>query len=262
MVLTNQDRAVHGLTGVTEDALLDAAAQYAAEDMAANGYFSHVSPDGKDPWYWLNQVGYRYSYAGENLAVNFTDSEDVQTAWMESPTHKANIMKREYTHVGFGTANGIYEGKETTFVVEFLAAPPTSFESGLRPKASELRYLLLRPLLKCSAVRRWHQRRSLRAPPQHSRIGLPACSLRHSIRLYYFHHSFRRHRYGIHDCRTFPCQGPTSPSTHRRYASTHAHRDVYALKHRARRLCATHACHLHRCGYRHGGPELESAGLV
>lgn len=123
VALTNQDRAIQGLAGVTQDALLDKAAQAAAEDMAANGYFAHVSPDGKDPWYWLNQAGYKYSYAGENLAVNFTDSENVQSAWMESPTHRANIVKREYTQVGFGTANGMYEGQETTFVVSFFAAP-------------------------------------------------------------------------------------------------------------------------------------------
>lgn len=123
VALTNQDRAIQGLAGVTQDALLDKAAQAAAEDMAVNGYFAHISPDGKDPWYWLNQAGYTYSYAGENLAVNFTDSTNVESAWMESPTHRANIVKREYTHVGFGTANGMYEGKETTFVVEFFAAP-------------------------------------------------------------------------------------------------------------------------------------------
>ena len=121
--LTNEDREVHGLAGVIEDAVLSRAAQAAAEDMAARGYFAHVSPDGKTPWYWLEQAGYKYSYAGENLAVNFTDSKDVQSAWMESPTHRANIMKPQYTHVGFGTASGIYEGQETTFVVEFFAAP-------------------------------------------------------------------------------------------------------------------------------------------
>lgn len=125
VALTNQDRAKYALSGVTENSLLRAAAQAAAEDMAAKGYFAHVSPDGKDPWYWLNQAGYAYSYAGENLAINFTDSENVQTAWMASPTHRANIVKREYTHVGFGTANGMYEGKETTFVVEFFATPAT-----------------------------------------------------------------------------------------------------------------------------------------
>jgi hypothetical protein len=115
---------IAGLSGVTEDPLLNAAAQAAAEDMAANGYFAHNSPDGKTPWYWLNQVGYTYSYAGQNLAVNFTDSQNVETAWLESPTHRANIMKPEYTRVGFGTANGFYEGQETTFVVEYFAALP------------------------------------------------------------------------------------------------------------------------------------------
>lgn len=123
VALTNQDRAIQGLAGVTQDALLDKVAQAAAEDMAANGYFAHVSPDGKTPWDWLNQAGYKYSYAGENLAVNFTDSTNVESAWMESPTHRANIVKREYTRVGFGTANGMYEGQETTFVVEFFATP-------------------------------------------------------------------------------------------------------------------------------------------
>jgi hypothetical protein len=121
--LTNQDRTALGLSGVTEDPLLSAAAQAAAEDMAAKGYFAHVSPDGKAPWHWLDQVGYRYSYAGQNLAVNFTDSANVESAWMESPTHRANIVKPQYTQVGFGTANGVYEGQETTFVVEFLATP-------------------------------------------------------------------------------------------------------------------------------------------
>lgn len=123
VALTNQDRVAGGLDGVTEDALLDRAAQAAAEDMATKGYFAHVSPEGKDPWYWLNQVGYAYSYAGENLAVNFSDSREVETAWMASPTHRANIEKPQYTKVGFGTANGLYEGRDTTFVVSFFATP-------------------------------------------------------------------------------------------------------------------------------------------
>jgi len=123
VALTNQDRAVQGLSGVTENAVLNKAAQAAAEDMAVNGYFAHISPDGKDPWYWLNQAGYAYSYAGENLAVNFTDSQKVETAWMSSPTHRANIEKPQYTKIGIGIANGTYKGKESTFVVEFFAAP-------------------------------------------------------------------------------------------------------------------------------------------
>ena len=122
-VLTNESRTANGIAPVEHDDQLSAAAQLAAEDMASKGYFSHRSPEGKTAWYWLNRVGYTYQYAGQNLAVHFTDSEAVETAWLESPTHRMNILKREYTRVGFGTANGIYEGKETTFVVEYFATP-------------------------------------------------------------------------------------------------------------------------------------------
>ncbi|MFA5942468.1 MAG: CAP domain-containing protein [Candidatus Paceibacterota bacterium] len=126
VALTNQDRATLGVAGVAEDPLLNKAAAAAAADMAANGYFAHVSPGGKEPWYWLDSVGYRYSYAGQNLAVNFTDSENVETAWMASPTHRANIEKPQYTRVGIGTAHGVYEGRETTFVVAFFATPASA----------------------------------------------------------------------------------------------------------------------------------------
>ena len=123
VALANQDRAINGIAGVTEDPLLDQAAEAAATDMATKGYFAHVSPDGKAPWYWLDSVGYKYSYAGENLAVNFTDSSNVEIAWMNSPTHRANIEKPQYTSIGIGVANGEYQGEETTFVVQFFAAP-------------------------------------------------------------------------------------------------------------------------------------------
>lgn len=121
--LTNEDRAKAGVPTLIEDPQLARAAQLKAEDMAAKGYFAHVDPQGRQPWYWMDQIGYDYSYAGENLAVNFTDSEDVQEAWMNSPTHHANIVKSQYTRVGFGVAQGMYEGRETTFVVQFFATP-------------------------------------------------------------------------------------------------------------------------------------------
>jgi|CXWL01.1.fsa_nt_gi hypothetical protein len=124
--LTNSDRALNNLEPVTADPLLAQAAQLAAKDMADNGYFAHVSPSGKDPWYWLLQVGYSYTYAGQNLAVNFTDSQEVEEAWLNSPTHRANIMKAQYTRIGIGTARGKYEGRETIFVVSYFATPKTA----------------------------------------------------------------------------------------------------------------------------------------
>lgn len=121
--LTNNDRATNGVGTLIEEPLLTQAAQKKAADMAEKGYFSHVTPDGKTPWYWLDLVGYNYTYAGENLAVNFTDSKDVEDAWMKSPTHRANIVKSEFTRIGIGTAQGIYQGKDVTFVVQFFATP-------------------------------------------------------------------------------------------------------------------------------------------
>lgn len=125
-VLTNEDRVAHSLGMLIEDPVLAQAAQMKADDMAANGYFSHVSPDGKTPWYWLQQLGYKYTYAGENLAVDFFDTQDVEEAWMASPTHKANIVKPQYTHIGIGVAQGTYQGRATTFVVQVFATPQKS----------------------------------------------------------------------------------------------------------------------------------------
>lgn len=121
--LTNKERAQNDAPPLQENSLLDIAAQLKAEDMASLGYFAHNSPEGKTPWYWFQQVGYKYQYAGENLAVNFFDSEDVAKAWMASPTHRANIVKPEYTEIGIGVANGIYQGRNTVFVAQLFGKP-------------------------------------------------------------------------------------------------------------------------------------------
>ena len=76
-MLTNEKRAENNVAPLVQNDLLIKAAQLKAEDMATRGYFAHVSPDGKTPWYWHDAVGYKYTYAGENLAINFTDSSDV-----------------------------------------------------------------------------------------------------------------------------------------------------------------------------------------
>lgn len=120
--LANQDRASNGLAVLTEDPALAAAAQAKADDMATRGYFAHTSPDGKTLRTWLDAKGYSFTYAGENLAVDFTESSDVERAWMNSPTHRANLLKAEYTHVGFGVARGMFEGREVTFVAQFFAS--------------------------------------------------------------------------------------------------------------------------------------------
>jgi hypothetical protein len=118
--LTNNERLGGELTTLKRNEILDEAARRKAEDMVKNGYFAHHSPTGISPWYWFDQVGYDFVYAGENLAVHFTESDDVVDAWMESPSHKANIMNGQYQEIGVGTAKGEYLGSPTVFVVQLF----------------------------------------------------------------------------------------------------------------------------------------------
>jgi len=121
--LTNEERADLSEPSLQRSAVLDAAAQLKANDMAKRGYFAHYAPDGTSPWYWFNQAGYKYAYAGENLAVHFTDSSEVVEAWMNSPKHRENIVNGKFTEIGVGTAKGTYEGYDTVFVVQLFGTP-------------------------------------------------------------------------------------------------------------------------------------------
>lgn len=121
--LTNGDRAADKLNSLSTNAQLTAAAQAKANDMAAKGYFAHNSPGGQTPWTWMSNAGYSFVDAGENLAVDFTDSTDVEHAWMNSPEHRANILNSNFTEVGIATAQGMYQGHMVTFVVQMFGRP-------------------------------------------------------------------------------------------------------------------------------------------
>ena len=125
--LTNVNRTTDKLSELKINPILEDAAQRKANHMAAGSYFSHNSPNGITPWYWFKEAGYEYLYAGENLAVNFADSEDVDRAWMNSPTHRANILSGKFTEIGVATSKGIYKGRETIFVVQLFGRPLPSF---------------------------------------------------------------------------------------------------------------------------------------
>ncbi|TSC91983.1 MAG: hypothetical protein CEN90_98 [Parcubacteria group bacterium Licking1014_17] len=121
--LVNQSRKTVNASTLAVNPLLEKAAQLKAEDMVKKGYFAHVSPEGTDPWYWLKQAGYQYTAAGENLAVNFIESKEVHDAWMNSATHRANIVNGKYMEIGIATAKGIYKNQEAWYVVQFFGRP-------------------------------------------------------------------------------------------------------------------------------------------
>lgn len=132
---TNTNRVQNSLNGLTINPLLEKAAQEKANDMAKKGYFAHTSPDGTTPWYWFEKAGYQFLYAGENLAVNFSDSSDVDRAWMNSPGHRANILNGKFTEIGIATAKGMYNGRETIFVVEMFGKPLPAFAKKVLPSS-------------------------------------------------------------------------------------------------------------------------------
>lgn len=121
--LANVDRESNNLHGLTVSPVLQEAAQLKANDMAAKGYFAHNSPDGVTPWHWFEEAGYGFSFAGENLAVYFSDSAELERAWMNSPLHRANILNSYFTEIGIATAKGTYHGRETVYVVQEFGRP-------------------------------------------------------------------------------------------------------------------------------------------
>jgi len=121
--LTNTNRLTEKLNPLEFSPVLASAAQLKANDMAEKSYFAHTSPDGKNPWYWFTQSGYSFLYAGENLAVNFVDSEDVVRAWMNSEGHRANILNDKFSEIGIAMASGVYNGRESIYVVQLFAKP-------------------------------------------------------------------------------------------------------------------------------------------
>ena len=142
---TNQNRIADHLQTLGISPLLQAAAQDKANDMAAKGYFAHTSPEGLTPWYWFGVVGYDFSSAGENLAVNFSDSQDVTNAWMNSPEHRANILNGDFTQIGIATAQGTYNGRPAVYVVELFGTPALAATGNRQPATGRLAVATVKP---------------------------------------------------------------------------------------------------------------------
>lgn len=121
--LANQDREALGLSPVSLDSRLASAAYNKGQDMLAKGYWAHFGPNGESPWQFIIAAGYSYKYAGENLAKDFSNTAAIHQAWMNSPTHRANIVKAEYVHVGISVVEGTMDGQPTIIVVQMFGTP-------------------------------------------------------------------------------------------------------------------------------------------
>jgi uncharacterized protein YkwD len=134
---TNERRAADGKPTLIINEALSTAAQAKANDMAMKNYWSHYTPSGEAPWVFIDKSGYAYTKAGENLAYGFSTSNETVNGWMNSPTHKANMLDGAFSEVGFGFANAEdynKSGKET--IVVAMYGEPSKSQVAAAPNQS------------------------------------------------------------------------------------------------------------------------------
>lgn len=100
--LVNEERAKEDLQPLEMYDRLSDLARLKSQDMANNDYFDHTSPTYGSPFEMMDQYDFVYSRAGENIAAGQRSPEQVVEGWMNSPGHRENIMKAEFTHIGVG----------------------------------------------------------------------------------------------------------------------------------------------------------------
>lgn len=126
LAAVNAERQAQGLGFLQEDDSLTQAAQARANDIAEREYWSHTAPTGEQAWDFIHEAGYTYRLAGENLARDFVDVEELTSAWLASPTHRANVLNGQFQEAGIAVASGSFGEKNTTVVVMLFAQPTTA----------------------------------------------------------------------------------------------------------------------------------------
>lgn len=120
--LSNQERVKKDLKPIRANQFLTKAAKNKGDFLKQRQIFSHNTEEKKFSD-WVSKVGYDYLYVGENLALDFSDSEDVVQAWMNSPLHKKNLLYPEYKEVGVAVIEGYNKDSSSILVVQIFATP-------------------------------------------------------------------------------------------------------------------------------------------
>lgn len=121
----NALRRSAGLPALKLNNTLAVSAQRKAQAMLETNCWSHYCPSGKEPWDFFKEAGYTYKVAGENLAEGFFSVESVIQAWMNSPTHKENILRGDYEEIGFGIVQGSFQGRNNNVIIAVHFGTPS-----------------------------------------------------------------------------------------------------------------------------------------
>jgi uncharacterized protein YkwD len=121
---TNIERVKVGLNPLTKNTKLNNSATSKIDDMFMGQYFEHTAPNGKTAADLVKSFDYKFQIVGENLALGIfqTDKSLVQ-AWMDSPTHRANILNPKYTEIGAAVGIGDYKSQKQWLAVQHFAKP-------------------------------------------------------------------------------------------------------------------------------------------
>lgn len=133
LCLHNEQRVRHGLSELESEARLEAAAQAHAEDMVERRFFAHDTPEGRRPEDRALDAGYptKHYSSGENLAWGTgleASPVEIVDGWMNSPGHRANILRNAFTQIGVGVVPGVPETPKdplpgATYAVSFGGPP-------------------------------------------------------------------------------------------------------------------------------------------
>ncbi|WP_431772305.1 CAP domain-containing protein [Streptomyces cucumeris] len=116
IALTNAERAAARLAPLAAEPRLTTAAQRHSDDMVARDFYSHTGSEGREPWDRARAAGAGHRGIGENIACGQRSAAEVVCGWMDSPGHRANILKPDFTHIGVGYATGSRAGTYWTQV--------------------------------------------------------------------------------------------------------------------------------------------------
>lgn len=120
---TNESRITNKLPPLKANAQLDLAASKKLNDMATKEYFAHISPSGVNPWFWVKESQYQYRVAGENLALGFPTAKETVLAWLDSPSHRENILNNQYMDIGVAVKAVEINGDNGILVVQMFGSP-------------------------------------------------------------------------------------------------------------------------------------------
>lgn len=118
--VVNNSRQANGLGRLVSNQKLRNSACAKAQHMLDHQYWAHVAPDGTTPWFFIESAGYPITYAGENLARGFNTADETVVGWLNSQTHRDNMLNSSFKDQGICSISGNHLEVNLTITVQHL----------------------------------------------------------------------------------------------------------------------------------------------